>query len=128
MLVIIDKFFFVFHSSIILLILFGWIWKKTRKLNLLCILLTASSWFILGIWYGYGFCPCTDWHWQVRMKMGYEDMHSSYIGFLIESIFTVDVSDKFVDVFALILLILAASASFLTNLRDWRARKENHDN
>jgi hypothetical protein len=127
MLVILDKFFFVFHSSIILLILFGWMWKKTRKLNLLCILLTAFSWFILGIWYGYGYCPCTDWHWQLRIQMGYNDMPSSYIGFLIESIFAVDVGEKFIDVFALILLILAASASFLANLRDWRVRKENHD-
>jgi hypothetical protein len=102
-------------------------WKKTRKLNLLLILLTAFSWFILGIWYGYGYCPCTDWHWQVRIKMGIEDMHSSYIGFLIESIFRVDVSEKFVDVFALILLVLAASGSLITNLRDWRARKETHE-
>jgi hypothetical protein len=102
-------------------------WKKTRKLNLLLIVLTAFSWFILGIWYGYGYCPCTDWHWMVREKIGFSDMHTSYIGFLIEEIFSVDVSEKFVDVFALCLLILAASGSILTNLRDRRARKESHD-
>ena len=43
-----DKFFFVFHSSIILFNLFGWIWRKTRRWNLLLILLTAASWTFLG--------------------------------------------------------------------------------
>ena len=119
-----DKFFFAFHSSLILLILFGWMWKKTRKLNLICILLTVFSWFILGIWYGYGYCPCTDWHWQVRMKLGHYDLHSSYIGFLIESITGLDVGRKFVDIFALLFLSSALFASIYTNVREWRIRRK----
>ena len=119
-----DKFFFAFHSSLILLILFGWMWKKTRKLNLVCILLTVFSWFILGIWYGYGYCPCTDWHWQIRMKLGHYEMHSSYIGFLIESITSLDVGRKFVDIFALLFLIWALFASIYTNVREWRIKRK----
>jgi len=46
-------------------------------------LLTAASWFILGIWYGWGYCVCTDWHWQVRSAMGIHDYSNSYIHFLI---------------------------------------------
>ena len=117
-----NLFFFVFHTSIILFILFGWIWRKTRKANLALILLTAFSWFILGIWYGYGYCPCTDWHWNVRIKLGIYDMASSYVEFLIETFTGWDVSRKFVDMIALIFLAAAFLASITTNLRDWKKR------
>jgi hypothetical protein len=123
-----NLFFFVFHTSIILFILFGWIWRKTRKANLALILLTAFSWFILGIWYGYGYCPCTDWHWNVRMKLGIYDMTSSYVEFLIETFTGWDVSRKFVDVIALIFLAAAFLASITTNLRDWKKRKKGGQN
>jgi len=123
MYILLDKFFFVFHSSLIIFNLFGWIWKKTRLANLVVLLSTAFSWFILGIWYGYGFCPSTEWHWQVRVKLGLYDMPSSYIEFLIESLTGLDVSRKFVDIFALVFLILALLASILTNVRDWRKKK-----
>ena len=119
---LLDKFFFVFHSSVITLILFGWMWRKTRRLNLIAIFCTAFSWFVLGIWYGYGYCPCTDWHWQVRMKLGHLDMHSSYIGFLIESGTGLEVSRRVVDVLALVLLVSAAAASVWVNRKDWGRR------
>ncbi|MEE9390352.1 MAG: DUF2784 family protein [Candidatus Aminicenantaceae bacterium] len=117
-----DKFFFIFHSSLIVFILFGWIWKKTRLANLMVILMTSFSWTILGIWYGFGFCPCTDWHWQVRVKLGYYDMPSTYTKFLIDSLTGLDVSPKLVDTLAVSLLILAFAASVFTNARDWRKR------
>ena len=118
-----DKFFFIFHSALILLILFGWIWRKTRIANLIVVLLTAFSWFILGIWYGFGFCPSTEWHWQVRMKLGHYDMPSSYTKFLIDSLTGMDVNEKLVDIFAVLFLTLALFASVLTNVRDWRKKQ-----
>ena len=118
-----DKFFFVFHSFIILFNLFGWIWKKTRKANLILILLTLGSWFILGIWYGFGFCPCTEWHWQVRIKLGYYDMSSSYLVFLIKSITGLEVERHLVDIFAVAFLVAALGASIYTNWKDWKKQK-----
>jgi len=123
MYVFLNKFFFVFHSFLIVFILVGWAWKKTRKLNLVVILLIVFSWFILGIWYGYGYCPSTDWHWQVRMKLGYTDMPSSYIEFLIESLTGWNVSRKLVDILALVFLILAFAASLVTNMKNRKRRK-----
>jgi len=117
-------FFFVFHSSLIIFNLFGWIWKKTRLANLIVILLTVFSWTILGIWYGFGFCPCTDWHWQVREKLGYFDMPSSYTKFLIDSLTGLDVKETLVDTLAVTLLALALVASVFTNLRDWKKKRE----
>jgi len=117
-------FFFVFHSSLIIFNLFGWIWKKTRLANLIVILLTAFSWTILGIWYGFGFCPCTDWHWQVREKLGYFDMPSSYTKFLVDSLTGLDVKETIVDTLAVTLLALALVASVFTNLRDWKKKRK----
>ncbi len=118
-----DKFFFVFHSFLIVFNLFGWVFRRTRKANLVALLLTASSWFILGIWYGFGFCPCTEWHWQVRMKLGHYDMPPSYLVFLIESFTGQTASKALVDVFAVAFLFLAIFASFFCNIRDWRKRR-----
>ncbi len=119
-----NVFFFVFHSSLIVFNLFGWIWKKTRKANLVVILLTAFSWFFLGIWYGYGYCPSTDWHWQVRAKLGYYYMPDSYTKFLVDSFTGWDVKAKLIDIFTLILLILALAASIYTNIRDWKRKRK----
>lgn len=119
-----DKFFFVFHSFIIIFNLFGWTWKKTRKANLIVLLLTAFSWFFLGIWYGIGYCFCTEWHYQVRMKLGYFDMPSSYVKFLIDSVTGLDVNAKLVDIFTLTFFLLALIASIRTNVRDWRSRSK----
>jgi hypothetical protein len=118
-----DKFFFVFHSALIVFILCGWMWRKTRLANLVVILLTAFSWTFLGIWYGFGYCPSTDWHWQVRMKLGHHDLPSSYTKFLIDSLTGLDVSSKLVDILAVTLLGLALFASILTKVRDWRRKR-----
>ncbi len=111
-------FFFVFHSVLILFNLLGWIWRKTRKANLVLLLLTVFSWFVLGIWYGFGFCPCTDWHWQVRYRLGYMDMSSSYLVFLIRTFTGLDVGKGLVDVFAVLFLLSSLAASITTNVRD----------
>ena len=117
-----DKFFFVFHSVIIVFNLLGWTWKKTRKANLILLLMTAFSWFILGIWYGFGYCPCTEWHYQVRMKLGYYNMPDSYIKFCIDSLTGLEVDARLVDICTLTFFLLALMASIIVNLRDRRKK------
>jgi hypothetical protein len=124
MLILLNKFFFVFHSCMIVFILFGWAWKKTRRANLAVILLTAFSWFILGIWYGYGYCPSTDWHWRVRSALGIRDLPESYTKFLIDTFTGGDVSQRMVDIFTLILLVSALGISLTLNLGDWKRKRK----
>lgn len=109
--------FIVFHTALILFNLFGWIWKRTRRWNLATLLLTAFSWFVMGLWYGWGYCPCTDWHWQVRRTMGYTDMPNSYIKFLVELWTGIEVSAYTVDLWTGILFGLALLASLYVNIR-----------
>lgn len=88
------------------------------------VLLTAFSWFILGIWYGFGYCPFTDWHYRVRMELWHYDMPESYLKFLIQSITGVDLNQTFVDGVAVSVLFLVFGASALLNVRDWKKNRK----
>ncbi len=124
---LLNTFFLVFHSFTIFFILFGWIWGKTRKINLIVILITAFSWFILGIWYGIGYCFCTDWHWQVRTKLGFRNMPNSYIKFLADNLTGFDFNEILIDTLTTVCFLLALTASIYINLKDWRKnRKSKH--
>lgn len=116
---LLDIFFFVFHTVLILFNVFGWIVPKWRLLNLILLLLTAFSWFFLGIWYGVGYCPFTDWHWQLRDLLGYQDMSSSYIHFLFLKLTSVDLPYDLVDCVTVIVFCLALSISVFYNWRSW---------
>ena len=118
------NFFFVFHSTVIVFNLLGWIWRKTRLANLIVILLTFLSWFVLGIWYGFGYCPSTEWHWLVRRKLGYTDLPSTYTKFLIDSLTGWDVNPELVKILTVLLLALALFASIWTNIRSRRKAKK----
>ncbi|MCG8606708.1 DUF2784 domain-containing protein [bacterium] len=118
-----DRFFSVFHSGIILFIVFGWIWQKTRRAHLITVTLTAFSWFVLGIWHGIGYCPCTDWHWQVREKLGQSDMPNSYVKFLVVSITGLDLNASLVDISTLLVFIIALLATIYANWKDWGTSK-----
>ena len=121
---ILNVFFFGFHTVVILFNVFGWMIPRWRFLNLILLSLTAFSWFILGIWYGLGYCPFTDWHWQIRDLLGYQDMSSSYIHFLILKLFGVDLPTDLVDGVTAIVFSLAFLMSLLFNWRSWRKNKK----
>lgn len=77
-LLLLDGIFFVVHTLIILLNVFGGLFPKTRRLNLVCMSLTLFSWLVLGYWFGWGYCICTHWHWQVRQALGIHDQAETY--------------------------------------------------
>ena len=120
-----DTFFLFFHSLFVLFIVLGWVWKKTRKINLILILLTAFSWFILGIWYGVGYCPFTEWHWQVRYKLGFYDMPYSYMKFLLDKLTGIQFNPVLVDFLTVVFFISALLLSLYFNSRDWIYAKKD---
>jgi hypothetical protein len=111
-------FFFVFHTLFTVFNVVGWIFPKTRKLHLITMSLTAFSWFILGIWYGWGYCFCTDWHWDVREKLGYHDRSNSYIHFLILKLTGADLNENLVENITLVLFIISFALSIWLNIKD----------
>jgi hypothetical protein len=112
---------FVFHTAWIAFNCLGWIWKRTRRWHLGTVLLTAISWFGLGYFYGWGYCPCTDWHWQVRARLGFADP-PSYIQLLVAELTGLEMRLELANFLALSVLSTAATLSLLLNVRDLRLR------
>jgi hypothetical protein len=120
-----NVFFFVFHIGLILFNLFGWLFKPLRKWNLITLGLTAFSWFGLGIFYGFGYCFLTDWHWAVREELGYVNTYNSYIRFLIAVVFRVELSERVVNIATAVLFFAAVIASVKVNFVVLRKRRES---
>jgi len=113
-----NYFFFSFHTCLILFNVFGWIFRKTRKWNLFTLLLTAFSWFVLGIWYGWGYCLFTDLHWQVRRQLGYSNDPNSYITLLLQSLTGKRFPQNLVDTVTVIVFIASLLISLWLNIWD----------
>lgn len=113
-----NGFFFVFHTVFILFVLLAWLWRPLRPAHLAAVTATLFSWFVLGLWYGFGFCPCTDWHWRVRVAMGLYDMPRSYTKFLFDRLTGLNANETLVDVVTVAALIFVSAASLYLNYRD----------
>lgn len=95
---LLDVFFLILHLGLVLFILTGWMWRRTRRWHLAAVLLTLASWFLLGLKYGMGYCPLTDWHFQVLRKLGETNLPNSYISYIITRFTGMSVSQKPVDI------------------------------
>jgi len=121
---ILDIFFVIFHSSVILFNLFGWIWRKTRKYNLILLVLTGASWLILGLIVGtLGYCPLTDWHFSVLDKLGKTNLPTSYIKYLADRLTGLSINQSLVDNVTLYSFLAALGLSVFFNLRDFMRRR-----
>jgi len=118
-------FFFVFHTALIVFNVFGWMLKVTRKWNLVTLLLTLFSWLAMGMIYGIGYCLCTDWHWQVRARMGIEEDADSYIVLLVRNISGWDPPVALVNAVAMWVFIFALTMSLSLNIRDYLLSKKS---
>lgn len=112
---ILDVFFVLLHLVIIGFNLLGWIWQSTLRWHLLSIVITAASWFLLGIWYGMGYCFITDWHWQIKRQLGAEDLPASFITWLAQQVSSGPVNPEVIDWFTAIGFALAAIISIYRN-------------
>jgi hypothetical protein len=115
MLRLLDIFLTFIHLIIIGFNLFGWIWPATRKMHFICVLATAASWLLLGLWFGVGYCPVTDWQWQVKVQLGEHDLPASFIKYYADKITGKNISSSFVDLITAICFAVAALLSVYVN-------------
>jgi Protein of Unknown function (DUF2784) len=115
--VFLDMFFLVFHATLIGFNLTGWLWERTRRLHLVVLTLTFCSWGGLGLFYGLGYCPCTDWHWQVKRARGEIDLPTSYIKYYLDFLTGLNWPPLLVDMLTLGLGITALGLSVGLNWR-----------
>ena len=113
--VILDILLTIVHLSIVLFNLFGWIPKRTRKAHLVSLALTAASWFVLGIWYGMGYCPFTEWQWSVIEELGEKNLPNNFIEYFLEKITGHDFSSSFVGTLITVCVALAVMLSLYVN-------------
>ena len=122
MLKILDLFFVILHALLIIFNLFGWVFQKLRKANLITLLLTAFSWFILGFFYGIGYCPLTQWHFMILEKLGNENLPTSYIKYIIGRLTGYDANPQVTDIFTMVFFLAALVVSTFLNIRDFRGK------
>lgn len=118
-----DYFFIVFHGSIVLFNLSGWAWKRTRRIHLIIISLTILSWFGLGIFYGWGYCPSTDWHWQVKRWLGETNLPNSYVKYYLDQLTGFTWDSLVVEAAVLFFGLLAFVLSWWFNWEDYNSRR-----
>src|SRR5688500_16060744 len=111
----VDVFFTILHLVIIGFNMFGWIWPATRRAHLVTILLTGASWFLLGIWFGIGYCPITDWQWQVKEKLGEKNLPSSFIKYFGDKLTGMDLDSSLVNSITLVTFLVALVLSCYFN-------------
>jgi Protein of Unknown function (DUF2784). len=112
---LLDAFFTLLHLIIIGFNLLGWIWPATRKAHFICIVATAVSWFLLGIWFGIGYCPVTDWQWRIKEQLGEHNLPSSFIKYYADKISGKNISSSFIDIVTVISFLVAALLSVYVN-------------
>jgi hypothetical protein len=124
MLLLLDIFLSFLHFIIIGFNLLGWIWPSTRKLHLITISATAFSWFGLGIFFGWGYCPITEWEWNVKARLGETHLPNSFIKYYADKITGKDINATLIDNFTLGFFLTAIILSVYFNF----FKKKSHSN
>jgi hypothetical protein len=121
---IFDIFFVLFHTLLIIFNVLGWIWKRTRIINLIVLSLTGCSWLFLGLLVGtLGYCPLTDWHFRILEMLGNTDLPYSYVKYLADRLTGLNFNPSLVDKLTLYVFLGALAVSLSLNARDYLNKK-----
>lgn len=115
MLLLLDILLTILHIVVTLFNITGWMFRKTRRLHLVIIALTFASWFILGFWYGFGYCFLTDWHWDIKRQRGITDLPASFIKFAADKISGRNISPSLVNTVTLAIFIATILLTIYVN-------------
>lgn len=114
---------FIAHNALIMMNMFGWAFRRTQVIHLCTLLATLFSWFVMGAWRGFGYCLCTDWHFQIRNQMGIHEGETSYTQLLLNQIPTVTVTRQFADQLTLSIMVLILIATSVVWTKRFRRSK-----
>ena len=105
----------ILHLFIILFNLFGWIPVFTRRAHLACIIITAACWFVLSIWFGIGYCPITEWQWQIKERLGETNLPASFVTYYGEKITGRELNEETINTLTAVCFGLAVIMSLYVN-------------
>lgn len=99
MLQLYDIGFTIFHSAFILFVLFGWIHPRTQRIHQFALLFTLIAWLLIGWYVGtIGYCPLTDWQWDIKRQLGERNLPSSFTEYVGEKLTGMDLNKTYVDI------------------------------
>lgn len=124
---LLDYLFTIIHLLIIGANLFAWIWPKTRKIHLYIVVITLFCWLISGIWYGIGYCPITDWQWEVKTRLGETNLPNSFVKYHLDKLAGRDIPDTTVDIITLISFFVAIVCSIKVNFFNKKKSIDAHE-
>lgn len=93
----------ILHLVIVAVLVFGWIHPKTRTLHRWAVSITAFCWVAVA-WVmdkKLGYCPVTDWQWQIKRLRGEKNIPSSYVDYLLQK-FGLHFNPELIDLGALV--------------------------
>mgnify|MGYP002622696605 FL=1 len=75
------------HLFVVFFNLLGWAHPRTRRAHRCVLGITAFCWLAAGpvFWGTLGYCPLTEWHWDVKTARGEGPLPSSYIDYLLQA-------------------------------------------
>ena len=124
---LLDILFVVFHTLLVGFNMLGWVWRRTRRLHLITISATLLSWFGLGVAYGWGYCPLTDWHWDVKRALGETGLPASWMKYYLDLVTGLDWSAALVDGLVIGSALAALMLSVVLNVRDARGMRDSRE-
>ena len=124
---LLDILFVVFHTLLVGFNMLGWAWRRTRRLHLITISATLLSWFGLGVAYGWGYCPLTDWHWDVKRALGETGLPASWMKYYLDLVTGLDWSAALVDGLVIGSALAALVLSVVLNVRDARGMRDSRE-
>ena len=115
-----DLLLVAFHTALIVFNMSGWAWRRTRRFHLFTISATLLSWFGLGVVYGWGYCPLTDWHWQVKRALGETGLPASWVKYYLDQLTGLAWNATLVDGLVIGVALAALVLSVGLSVRDRR--------
>lgn len=115
----------IVHLALVIFNIIGWMYPGTRRWHLLTILATAFAWFGLGLFFGIGYCPLTDWQWSLRRQMGYYDMPNSFIKFVADKTLGINSNAVLIDILTATGFFVSLFFAVLLNIRDYRSHRKH---
>jgi hypothetical protein len=70
-----------------------------------------------------GYCPLTDWHFNILESLGKSELPVSYIKYLADRITGLNFNETVIDAITLWGLVVSLVISIILNIRDWLSRR-----
>jgi hypothetical protein len=110
---------YVIHLSIIVYSLIGWAWPRGRRAHLIFLGVIFACWFGIGLalGYGFGYCPLTDWHWQLKTQLGasYAALPNSFIKHVWDGALLWPISARAADILTFVAFFASVAITIYLN-------------